>query len=430
LAVPQEHNQRRDAVNDFTLKEVVTPETEVKDPLTEILRTGARALISQAVELELNYLLKQHENKKLDDGRQAVVRNGYLPARTLQTGIGDVDIQVPKIRDRTQSGIKFNSSLLPPYLKRTKSIEELLPWLYLKGISTGDYSEALASLLGENAKGLSANTISRLKSDWISEHALWCQRDLTDKRYVYIWADGIYSHVRMDDRLCLLVVIGVTEHGHKELISVEDGFRESTASWEELLIGLKQRGLEYSPKLAIGDGALGFWNALNKVYPSCEHQRCWVHKTANVLNKVPKSVQPKIKAALHEIWMAETKKDANKAFDNAIERFESKYAKAMGCLKKDRVEMLAFYDFPAEHWAHIRTSNPIESAFATVRLRSKKSRNCGSRDTTLTMVFKLLESAQKRWIKIRGFGLLTLLINNTKFKDGVQIEEQLNRKAA
>jgi len=430
LAVPQEHNQRRDAVNDFTLKEVVTPETEVKDPLTEILRTGARALISQAVELELNYLLKQHENKKLDDGRQAVVKNGYLPARTLQTGIGDVDIQVPKIRDRTQSGIKFNSSLLPPYLKRTKSIEELLPWLYLKGISTGDYSEALASLLGENAKGLSANTISRLKSDWISEHALWCQRDLTDKRYVYIWADGIYSHVRMDDRLCLLVVIGVTEHGHKELISVEDGFRESTASWEELLIGLKQRGLEYSPKLAIGDGALGFWNALNKVYPSCEHQRCWVHKTANVLNKVPKSVQPKIKAALHEIWMAETKKDANKAFDNAIERFESKYAKAMGCLKKDRVEMLAFYDFPAEHWAHIRTSNPIESAFATVRLRSKKSRNCGSRDTTLTMVFKLLESAQKRWIKIRGFGLLTLLINNTKFKDGVQIEEQLNRKAA
>ena len=430
MAVPQEHNQRRDAVNDFTLKEVVTPETEVKDPLTEILRTGARALISQAVELELNYLLKQHENKKLDDGRQAVVRNGYLPARTLQTGIGDVDIQVPKIRDRTQSGIKFNSSLLPPYLKRTKSIEELLPWLYLKGISTGDYSEALASLLGENAKGLSANTISRLKSDWISEHALWCQRDLTDKRYVYIWADGIYSHVRMDDRLCLLVVIGVTEHGHKELISVEDGFRESTASWEELLIGLKQRGLEYSPKLAIGDGALGFWNALNKVYPSCEHQRCWVHKTANVLNKVPKSVQPKIKAALHEIWMAETKKDANKAFDNAIERFESKYAKAMGCLKKDRVEMLAFYDFPAEHWAHIRTSNPIESAFATVRLRSKKSRNCGSRDTTLTMVFKLLESAQKRWIKIRGFGLLTLLINNTKFKDGVQIEEQLNRKAA
>ena len=417
-------------MSDFTLKAVVTPEVEVKDPLTEVLRTGARALISQAVELELNHLLKQHEDKKLDDGRQAVVRNGYLPARTLQTGIGDVDIQVPKIRDRTQSGIKFNSSLLPPYLKRTKSIEELLPWLYLKGISTGDYSEALASLLGENAKGLSANTISRLKSDWISEHALWCKRDLSDKRYVYIWADGIYSHVRMDDRLCLLVIIGVTEHGDKELISVEDGFRESTASWEELLIGLKQRGLEYSPKLAIGDGALGFWSALNKVYPSCEHQRCWVHKTANILNKVPKSVQPKIKAALHEIWMAETKEDANKAFDNAIERFETKYTKAMGCLKKDRTEMLAFYDFPAEHWAHIRTSNPIESAFATVRLRSKKSRNCGSRETTLTMVFKLLESAQKRWIKIKKFGLLTLVINNIKFEDGVQIEEQPNRKAA
>lgn len=417
-------------MSDFTLKEVVTPETEVSDPLSEILRIGARALISQAVELELSHLLKQHEDKKLDDGRQAVVRNGYLPARTLQTGIGDVDIKVPKIRDRTHTGIKFNSSLLPPYLKRTKSIEELLPWLYLKGISTGDYSEALASLLGENAKGLSANTISRLKSDWISEHAHWCKRDLTDKRYVYIWADGIYSHVRMDDRLCLLVIIGVTEHGNKELIAVEDGFRESTASWEELLIGLKQRGLEYSPKLAIGDGALGFWNALNKVYPSCEHQRCWVHKTANVLNKVPKSVQPKIKAALHEIWMAETKENANKAFDNAIERFEVKYAKAMSCLKKDRAEMLAFYNFPAEHWVHIRTSNPIESAFATVRLRSRKSRNCGSRDTTLTMVFKLLESAQKRWIKIRGFGLLTLVINNTKFKDGVQIKDQSDRKAA
>lgn len=417
-------------MSDFTLKEVVTPETDAADPLTEILRVGARALISQAVELELTSLLDQHRDKKLEDGRQAVVRNGYLPSRTLQTGIGDVDIKVPKVRDRSKSGVRFNSSLLPPYLKRTKSIEELLPWLYLKGISTGDYSEALASLLGENAKGLSANTISRLKSDWLSEHAAWCKRDLRDKRYVYVWADGIYSHVRMDDRLCLLVVIGVTEHGHKELIAIEDGFRESTASWEELLVGLRQRGLEHSPKLAIGDGALGFWSAISKVYPSCEHQRCWVHKTANVLNKVPKAVQPKIKTALHDIWMAETKEDANKAFDNTIERFEAKYPQAMGCLKKDRGDMLAFYDFPAEHWIHIRTTNPIESAFATVRLRSKKSRNCGSRDTTLTMVFKLLESAQKRWIKIRGFGLLTLVINDTKFKDGVQIEEQSDRKAA
>jgi putative transposase len=417
-------------MSDFTLKEVVTPEKEAHDPLTEILRVGARALISQAVEVELMNLLDQHRDKKLNDGRQAVVRNGYLPARTLQTGIGDVDIQVPKVRDRSKSGIRFNSSLLPPYLKRTKSIEELLPWLYLKGISTGDYSEALASLLGENAKGLSANTISRLKNDWLSEHTVWCKRDLSDKQYVYIWADGIYSHVRMDDRLCLLVVIGVTEHGHKELIAVEDGFRESTASWEELLLGLRQRGLERSPKLAIGDGALGFWSAISKVYPSCEHQRCWVHKTANVLNKVPKAVQPKIKSALHDIWMAETKEDANKAFDNAIERFEAKYPQAIGCLKKDRGDMLAFYDFPAEHWIHIRTTNPIESAFATVRLRSKKSRNCGSRDTTLTMVFKLLESAQKRWIKIRGFGLLTLVINNTKFKDGIQIVEKSDRKAA
>ncbi len=325
-------------------------------------------------------------------------------------------VKVPKVRDRSGSGIHFQSHLLPPYLRRTKSIEELIPWLYLKGLSTGDYSEALGSLLGEHAKGLSANTVSRLKSQWHEEHQSWQRQDLSQKRYVYWWADGIYSQVRMDDRLCMLVIIGVTEHGQKELVAVSDGYRESSASWEELLTSLRQRGLTHSPKLSVGDGALGFWNAISKVYPESRHQRCWVHKTANVLNKLPKSVQPKVKAALHEIWMASTRQEAYKAFENTLELFSAKYPKAMEYLSKDREELLAFYDFPAEHWIHIRTTNPIESASATVRLRTKKSRNCGSRDSTLAMVFKLMESAQKRWIKIRGFNLLTLVVNNVKFE--------------
>ena len=409
---------------------VSTPVEKLSDPLTELLRNGARDLISQAVEAELSAMLSDYRDLRLIDGRQAVVRNGYLPERTIQTGIGDVTVKVPKVRDRSGSGIHFQSHLLPPYLRRTKSIEELIPWLYLKGLSTGDYSEALSSLLGEQAKGLSANTVSRLKSQWLNEHQAWQRQDLSQKRYVYWWADGIYSQVRMDDRLCLLVIIGVNEHGHKELVAVSDGFRESSASWEELLTSLRQRGLSQSPKLATGDGALGFWNAMSKVYPDARHQRCWVHKTANVLNKLPKSVQPKVKSALHDIWMASTHKEANKAFDNTLERFTSKYPKAMECLSKDREELLAFYNFPAEHWLHIRTTNPIESVFATVRLRTKKSRNCGSRDSTLAMVFKLMESAQKRWIKIRGFNLLTLVVNNVTFEDGVQVVKQSDRNIA
>ena len=417
-------------MSNFTPEVVATPEERINDPLTELLRVGAKNLIAQAVEAELATLLAQHEDNKLADGRHAVVRNGYLPARTIQTGLGDVDIQVPKVRDRNKTGIKFNSNLLPPYLKRSTSIEEMLPWLYLKGLSTGDYGEALASLLGSDAAGLSAGTISRLKSDWINEHTVWRKQDLSDKRYVYFWADGIYSHVRMDDRLCLLIIIGVTEHGVKELVAVEDGFRESTASWTEVLTGLRERGLTFSPKLAVGDGALGFWGALTQVYPTCGQQRCWVHKTANVLNKLPKSMQPKVKEALHDIWMAESLEDADKAFDSAIARFGAKYRKAMDCLEKNREELLAFYDFPAEHWIHIRTTNPIESTFATVRLRTKKTRNCGSRDTTLAMVYKLMQSAEKRWRKISGFNLLTLIVNNVEFKNGVQVSEQSDRKAA
>ena len=413
-----------------TLRALSQPEEQVTDPLTELLRSGARELIAQAVEAELQVLLEQHAEHRLPDGRKAVVRNGYLPERTVQTGIGNVEIKVPKVRDRSGSGVRFNSALLPPYLKRARSVEELLPWLYLKGVSTGDYQDALAALLGDQAKGLSANTISRLKQHWIDDHRRWCQRDLSQKRYVYWWADGVYSNVRMDDRLCLLVIIGVTEHGRKELVAVEDGYRESEASWSELLSGLRARGLTTSPKLAIGDGALGFWKALAKCYPDTRHQRCWVHKSANILSALPKSVHPKVKAALHEIWMAETQDEAHKAFDRALVRFESKYPGAMERLRKDREELLAFYDFPAEHWVHIRTTNPIESTFSTVRLRSKRARNCGSRETTLAMVYKLLETAQKRWKRIKGFDLLALVVNNVKFKDGEQVQDQSDRNAA
>ena len=412
------------------LKEPIQPVDVATDPLTEMLRQGAKDFIAQAVESELLTLLDQHQGLRLLDGRQALVRNGYLPERSIQTGLGDVEVKVPKVRDRSGSGICFHSALLPPYLKRAKSVEELLPWLYLKGISTGDYQEALSALLGEQAKGLSANTISRLKQSWSDEHRQWSQRDLSQSRYVYWWADGVYSNVRMDDRLCLLVIVGVTDQGSKELVAVEDGFRESEASWYELLSGLKARGLTVSPKLAIGDGALGFWKAISKCYPSTRHQRCWVHKTANVLNALPKSVQPKVKDALHEIWMAETREEACEAFDRALARFEGKYPGAMGRLRKDRDELLAFYDFPAPHWTHIRTTNPIESTFATVRLRTKRARNCGSRETTLAMVYKLLETAQKRWKRIKGFKLLTLVVNNVQFKDGEYVMEQSDRKSA
>ena len=406
------------------------PEVASNDPLHELIRQGARDLIAQAVETELESLLKQYADVKTPDGRRAVVRNGHLPKRAVQTGVGDVEVQVPKVRDRSGSGIRFNSHLLPPYLKRARSLEELIPWLYLRGVSSGDFQEALSALVGEQANGLSANTVSRLKAKWLDEHKDWQRRDLSQKRYVYWWADGVYSNVRLDDRLCLLVIIGVTEHGHKELVAVEDGHRESEASWRELLTDIRERGLEPSPKLAVGDGALGFWKALSKVFPDTRHQRCWVHKTANVLDKLPKSVQPKVKSALHEIYLAETRDSAHKAFDSTLRRFRDKYPKAMENLEKDRDELLAFYDFPAIHWIHLRTTNPIESTFATVRLRTKRSRSCGNRDTTLSMVFKLLQSAQKRWKRIKGFDQLKLVVDNVQFRDGEQVDDQTGRDAA
>lgn len=394
-----------------------------EDPLTELLRNGARQLISEAVEAELQDLLQQYAELKNDHGHRQIVRNGYLPEREIQTGIGPVKVKVPKIRDKSGQGIKFNSALLPPYLRKTRAIEEVLPWLYLKGISTGDFQEALEALVGSEAKGVSASTISRLKVTWEKEHDMWSRRSFNGKRYVYIWADGVYFNVRSDEsKQCILVIIGVTEQGRKEFIAIEDGYRESEQSWTELLLRIKAQGLKNPPELAIGDGALGFWKALRKTYPKTRHQRCWVHKTANVLNKLPKKIQPKVKQALHEIWMAPTREDAYKAFDVALSTYSGKYPKAMECLNKDKEEMLAFYDFPAAHWQHIRTSNPVESTFATVRLRTAKTRGCVARHTILSMVYKLGQSAQKKWRRLRGFKLLAEVIRGIQFKDGERID--------
>jgi len=340
-------------------------------------------------------------------------------------------VRIPKVRDRSGSGIKFNSELIPPYLKRSKNMEEFLPWLYLRGISTGDFNESLSVLFGEQTKGLSASTISRLKQAWEAEHKEWSERDLSLKRYVYIWADGIHFNVRSDEsKQCMLVIIGVLDNGKKELVAMDDGYRESEQSWYEMLVDLRQRGLDNAPELAVGDGALGWWKALSKAYPQTRQQRCWVHKTANVLNKLPKSVQPKVKDCLHDIWMAETRGDAYRAFDNAVQRFADKYPKAMNCLSKDKDKLLAFYDYPAIHWQHIRSTNVIESTFATVRHRTKKSKNCGSRKTNLAMAFKLSKCAEKRWRKIRGFKFLAEVVRGVKFIDGVKQADQDNREVA
>ena len=394
------------------------------DILQQVLKQGAQELLAKAIEVEVQQLLATNQSLLTEDGKAGLVRNGYLPERTIQTGLGDIDVKVPKVRDRTGGGIKFNSLLVPPYLKRSQTVEEFLPWLYLRGISTGDFSESLKHLLGEQAKGLSAGTISRLKSGWEDDFNVWQKRDLSKKRYVYVWADGVYCNVRMGDKICLLVIIGADEAGNKELIAVSDGYRESAESWADVLLDLKQRGLQADPKVAVGDGALGFWKAVAKYWPETKGQRCWVHKTANVLAKLPKSIQPKVKDLLHEIWQSETKAQANQAMDDCIERYEIKYPKATKCLEKDREALLTFYDFPAEHWVHIRTSNPIESVFATVRLRTAKSKNCGSRSTTLAMVLKLMETAQKRWQRLRGYSLLADVVTGVKFSDGIKQEQQ------
>lgn len=400
-------------------------EPEVRDALTELLRRGARELIAQAVMAELDGFLSEYEALRDGQGRRQVVRNGYLPEREVQTGIGSVSVRVPRVRDRSGSGVRFHSNLLPPYLRRSKSIEELIPWLYLKGVSTGDFGEALSALLGTDAVGLSPSTVSRLTATWTSDYQAWQQRDLSQRRYVYVWADGVYPQARMEDpNPCLLVVIGADESGRKELLGVWDGCRESDQSWMEVLLDQKRRGLREPPNIAVGDGALGFWKALAQVYPSTRPQRCWVHKTRNVLNKLPKSIQPHAKERLHRIWMAPTRAEANDAFDTFIQAYDAKYPKAVECLVKDREELLTFYDFPAEHWRHLRTTNPIESTFATIRLRTAKTRGCLSRNTALTMVFKLALCAQGRWRRLNGSELLTDVVGGVRFEDGVRSDNE------
>jgi putative transposase len=350
------------------------------------------------------------------------------------TGIGPVEVRVPRVRDRLGNagdGIRFSSAIVPPYARRSKSLEVLIPLLYLKGISTGDFAEALSALLGSNAGGLSASTIARLKEVWADEHARWLNRDLSAKRYVYFWVDGIYVQARLEDEAqCLLVIIGATPEGKKELVGLADGVRESAQSWRELLLDLKRRGLATGPQLAVGDGALGFWKALDEVWPNTPAQRCWVHKTANVLNKLPNSLQTKAKRALHNIWMAETRNGAEAAFDTFIETYGRKYEKAVECLTKDRDALLAFYDFPAEHWRHLRTTNPIESAFATVRHRTTRSKGCLSNKTALTMIFKLAQAAEKSWRRLKGYALLPKVVLGVKFNDGIEVVKSQTQTAA
>jgi putative transposase len=415
-------------MKDDTVVALRQPGSFSDDPLTDILRAGARQLLAQAIEAEVEGHILAHANLTGAEGRRRVVRHGYLPEREIQTGIGAVPVQVPRVRDRDPTApggrIRFSSSILPPYLRRSKSMEELLPWLYLKGISTGDFSEALAALLGTDAPGLTASTIGRLKAVWWEEYEAWQRRDLSARRYVYFWADGIYFSPRLEhDKQCILVIIAADALGNKDIVGLMDGYRESAQSWKELLLDLKRRGLDAGPELAVGDGALGFWKALREVYGETRVQRCWVHKTANVLNQMPKSLQAKAKGHLQDIWMAETKVDAEKAFDFFVQAYGAKYDKAVERLTKDREHLLTFYDFPAEHWKHIRTTNPIESTFATVRLRTVKTKGCLSRKTALAMAFKLILCAKRKWRKLDGSNQLAEVIDGVPFKDGFKLNE-------
>jgi transposase-like protein len=407
----------KDNVLEFAGREAIS------DPLTDLLRSGAQQLINQAVEAELWELLSQHSGRRTENGHAVVVRNGHLPERELQTGLGPVTVRIPKVRSKTGEPVTFRSALVPPYVRKTKSLEAALPWLYLKGVSSGEMNEALKVLIGPEAQGLSASTVSRLKQIWGQEYRNWCDGPLDKDRLVYVWADGVYSGLRGEQmKLCALVIIGVNERGEKHFLAIEDGMRESTQSWREVLLKLKSRGMN-GPELSIGDGAMGFWAALEEVYPETRQQRCWMHKTMNVLNCLPKSAQAKAKDSLHDIWQAETKADAEKAFDLFVKMYEPKYPKAAICLQKDREEMMAFYDFPAQHWQSIRTSNPIESTFGTIRHRTRRSKGCLSRDGMLHMMFKLGQCAEKKWRRLRGFDYLTKVITGVKFKDGVEVKE-------
>jgi putative transposase len=410
-----------------------TPQTEClsmkpRDVLSDILRQGAQQMLAAAIENEVAEYIGCHAQVRDRERHRVVVRNGYLPARNIQTGLGLVEVQQPRVNDRRvdEKGerMRFSSQILPPYLRRTKSLDELLPWLYLRGISTGDFTEALQALLGPQAPGRSATNIVRLKEAWPQEWKNWSKPSLAEKVYLYLWAEGIYFNIRLEEpdnnRQCILVLMGAAADGRKELIALTDGYRESADSWRELLRDVQQRGLKTSPKVATGDGALGFWAALREIYPSTREQRCWVHKTANILTKMPKSLHAKAKAMLQDIGMAPSREKALQAFDLFVQTFEAKYPKAVECLVKDREVLLTFYDFPAEHWIHLRTTNPIESTFATVRLRTVRTKGSGSRTACLTMVFKLAQCAEKHWRRINGQQLIPEVIRGVKFVDGIK----------
>ena len=405
-------------------------QNRIDDPLTELLREKAGELLHAAVNAECEAFLERLADRRDDHGRQAVVRNGYLPQRKVLTGLGAVPVQVPRVRDRTGGGARFESKLVPAYVRRAKSVDAVLPWLYLRGIAQADVGRALAALVGRDAANLSGPVIGRLKASWAAEYAAWQKADLSRERWVYLWVDGIYSGIRAEDqRLCALVVVGVNERGQKRFLAIADGVRESKQSWREVLIGLKQRGL-HAPSLAVGDGALGFWAALEEVFPQTRTQRCWVHKTANVLNYLPRSLQPKAKAGLQAIWMAETRQIAIKAFDAFLLTYQAKYPKATECLAKDRDALLAFYDFPAEHWIHIRTSNVIESCFATIRHRTDRVKGAFSRGTLLAMLFKLARAAEQSFRRIKGFNWIAEVIRGVKFVDGIKQDQIIEQRRA
>jgi transposase-like protein len=392
--------------------------------LDEYVYQGARKMLQQAIEEEVHRYITMHEHLRDAVGHRLVVRNGFQPPRKIVTGAGQLEIRRPRVDDRRE-GHRFSSTILPKYLRRSPSIDALLPVLYLKGVSSGNMTEALEAILGPGAPGLSSSTLVGLKEIWQKEYHEWTHRDLSQKQYVYFWADGIYFNVRLDDdRPCMLVIMGAVEDGTKELVGILDGERESTLSWKELLLELKARGLRISPKLATGDGALGFWAALEEVYGATRQQRCWVHKTANVLDKMPKSVQAHAKRKLHEMYLAETKEAALKAFETFRELYADKYPKATQCLVKDKAVLFTFYDFPQEHWQHIRSTNPIESTFSTVRHRSRQTKGCGSRDATLSMVYKLCREAEKKWRKLNAAPKVALVLRNVKFENGVEMIAQ------
>ena len=402
------------------------PSQSPRDVLTQILHEKAGQMLGQMIEAEADQWLADHAAVVDARGRQQVVRNGHLPSRSVLTGIGPIEVTQPRLRDKRPPELreKFTSKILPPYLRKAQSVEDLIPWLYLKGISTGDMAQARQPLVGPQAQGLSASVVTRLLRQWEDDFRGWQQQSLEGKTYVYLWADGIHFRIRLEDegndRQCILVLMGATAEGKKELIAITEGYRESAQSWSELLLAAQARGLTVPPKLAVGDGALGFWAALAQVFPTCRPQRCWVHKTANVLNKLPKHLHAKATAMLHDIWMAATRAQAIRAFDLFLSTFRAKYPNAAACLEKDRDVLLTFYDFPAEHWAHLRTTNPIESTFATVRLRTAKTKGSGSRIACLTMVFKLVQSAARTWRLLNGSEILPEVLAGVAFEDGVK----------